>query len=76
MGNPPIVQTPLNEEKNLKRDREVAIPTSGPSNEPGAKRHKLNPYLEEEFFEETIGNLRKEGGDNLHTFLIGGTPSS
>ena len=30
MGNPPVVQTPMNEEKNLKRDREVVIPASGP----------------------------------------------
>lgn len=44
MGNPPIMHTPLNEEKNLKREREVATPASGPSYQPGAKRHKLNPY--------------------------------
>lgn len=56
MGNPPVLQTPLNEENNLKRDREVATPTSGPSDQPSAKGHRLNPYSEEEFFEETIGS--------------------
>lgn len=76
MGNHPVLQTPLNEEKSLKGDREVANPVSGPSNQPGAKRHRLNPYSEEELFEETIGSLRKEGGDNLHVFPTGGTPSS
>ncbi len=30
----------------------------------------------EELFEETIGSLRKEGGDSLHTFPIGVTPST
>ena len=76
MGNPPVLQTPPNEEKSLKRDREVASPVSGPSDQHGAKRHRLNPYSEEEFFEETTGSLRKEGGDSLHTFPTGGTPSS
>lgn len=76
MGNPQGVQTPLNEKKNFKRDREVATSASGHSDQPGAKRHRLKPYSEEEFFEETTGSLRKEGGDSLHTFSIGGTPSS
>lgn len=53
MGDPPILQTPLNEEKSLKRDRKVVTPTSGSSDQPGVKRHRLNPHLEEEFFEET-----------------------
>jgi len=30
MGDLPFLQTPLNEEKSLKRDREVATPASGP----------------------------------------------
>jgi len=76
MGDPPVLQTPLNEEKRLKRDKEIAAPTSAPSNQLSAKRHKLNPHLEEEIFEETTGSLRKEGGDSQHTFPVGGTPSS
>jgi len=63
MEDPPILQTPLNEEKSLKRDREVATPASGPSNQPSAKRHRLNSHLEEEYFEETTGSLRKECED-------------
>lgn len=59
VGEPPILQTPLNEENNKKRDRELATPTSGPSEEPGAKRHRLNPLLEEDFFEETTNSQRK-----------------
>lgn len=76
MGNPLVVQTPLNEEKNLKRDREVATPASGPPDQPGAKMHRLNPYSKEGFFAETTGSLRREGGDSLHTFPTCGTPSS
>lgn len=69
------MQTPLNEEKNLRRDREVATHVSGLSDQTSAKRHRLNPCLEEEFFEETKGSLRKEGADSQHTFPVGGTPS-
>lgn len=47
MGNPLVLQTPLSEEKNLKRDGEVATPSSGRLDQPHAKRHMLNPYLEE-----------------------------
>jgi len=76
MGEPPILHIPLNEERNKKRDREVATPTSGPLDQPGAKRHKLNPHSEEEFFEDTTKSQRKEGADSQHTFPAGGTPSS
>ena len=70
MGEPPILQTPLNEERNKKRDKEVATPASGPS---GAKRQRLNPLSEEEFFEETTDSQRKEGVDSHQTFPVGGT---
>ena len=53
IGESPILETPLNEERKKKRDREVATPASGPSDQPRAKRHRLNPHSEEEFFEET-----------------------
>ena len=76
MGDPSVLQTPLNEEKSLKRDREVATLANGPSDQLGAKRHRLNPHSEEEFFEETTGSLRKEGGYSLHMFPVGGIPSS
>ena len=40
---PSILQTPLNEERTKKRDREVATHASGSSEQPGAKRQRLNP---------------------------------
>ena len=49
----------MNEEKNKKRDREVATPASGPSEQPSAQGHRLNPLSEEEFFEETTDSQRK-----------------
>jgi len=56
----PALQTPLNEEKSKKRDREEATPISGPAEQPGAKRQRLNPLSEEEIIEETIDSLRGE----------------
>jgi len=76
MGNPPVLQTPLNEERNLKRDREVATPPSIPTHQPFAKRQRMNPYSAEEFIGETIESMRKEGVYSLQTFPTGGTPSS
>jgi len=31
IGEPPVLQTPLNEERNKKRDRETTTPTNGPT---------------------------------------------
>ena len=76
IGEPPILQTPLDEERNKKRNREVATPASGPSEQPGAKRKRLNPLLEEEFIEETTDSQRKEGVDSHQTFLVRGTSTS
>jgi len=76
MGNPPVLQTPLNEEKSLKRDREVPTPPSIPTDQPFAKRRRMNPYREEEFIGETIESMRKEGADSLKTFPTSGAPSS
>jgi len=45
----PILQTPLNEERGKKRDRQEDTPISGPEEKPGEKRQRLNPLLEEEF---------------------------
>ena len=41
--------------------------------QPGAKRQRLNPLSEEEFFEETTDSQRKEGKDSHQTFPVGGT---
>ena len=64
MSTPPVLQTPLNEEKGKKRDREEATPISGPAEQPGAKRQRLNPLSEEEIIEETIESLRGERATN------------
>lgn len=76
MGNHLVLQTPLNEERNLKRDREVATPLSISTDQPFAKRQRMNPYSEEEFIGETTKSIRKEGVDSLHSFPTGGTHSS
>jgi len=64
------------EERNKKRGRELATPASGPSVQPGAKRQRLNPLSEEEFFEDTTNSQRKEGKYSHKTFPIGGTSIS
>lgn len=76
VGEHLILQTPLNEERNKKRDREIATLVSGPSEQPGAKRQRLNPLSEEEFVEETTTSQRKEGVDSHQTFSVGGTSTS
>jgi len=60
----PALQTPLNEEKCKKRDREETTPISGLVEQPGAKRKRLNPLSEEEIIEETIESLRGERATN------------
>jgi len=50
----PALQTPLNEERGRKRDREEPTPVSGPADQLGAKRQRINPLSEEEIIEETI----------------------
>lgn len=52
--------SPLNEERNKKRDRETTTPTSGPTGEPGTKRKRLNPLSKEEMIEETTNIQRVE----------------
>jgi len=54
------LQTPLNEEKVKKRDKEETTLISGPVEQPGAKRQRLDPLLEEEIIEETTDSLRGE----------------
>lgn len=53
MRNPPILQTPLNEERNPKRDREKTIPSRKLVAQTYVKRKRLNPFSEQEFTEET-----------------------
>jgi len=45
MSTPPILQTPLNEEKNTKRDGEDATPFSRPIAQTYVKRKRSNPFF-------------------------------
>lgn len=54
----PTLQTPLNEERGRKRDREEATPVSGPTEQLRGKSQRINPLPEEEIIEETIESLR------------------
>lgn len=57
-GGIPALQTPLNEERNKKRDRQATPPTGGPAEQPGSKRQRLNPPSEDEIIEETADDQR------------------
>lgn len=74
MRNPPILQAPLNEEMNLKRDREEATPSSRLVSQTYAKRQRLNPYVEQEYTEETWGASGEERTESRNTIPSGGTP--
>lgn len=60
----------------MKRDREIATPSSRPTYQTFSKRQRFNRYSEEEFIDETTESMRKEGIDSFHIFPIGGTLSS
>ena len=70
MSNPSILQTPLNEERNPKRDREEATPSSRPIAQTYVKRQRLNPFSEQGFTAETAGTT---GAESRHTTPSGGT---
>ena len=48
----PVLQTPLNEERGEKRDREEVTPPSGSTQQPEAKRPRIDPETEEEDISE------------------------
>jgi len=56
----PALQTPLNEERSKKRDREETTPRSGSKEPPQAKRQRIDPQIEEEISEEVIESPRIE----------------
>lgn len=65
MSTPPNLQTPLNEEKSLKRNREEATTSGRATIQTYAetnlvKRQRLNPVSEQEFTEETVGATSTE----------------
>lgn len=41
-----------------------------------AKRKKLNPYVEQEYTEETTGNIVAEKTNSVHTIPSRGSPST
>ena len=43
-----VLQTPANEERIRKRDRQEETPLSASTDQPGEKRQRLNPFSEEE----------------------------
>ena len=43
-----VLQTPTNEERNRKRDREIETPLTTSTNQQGEKRQRLNPFSDEE----------------------------
>lgn len=59
MSSPLVLQTPLNEEKSLKRNREGATTSERATSQSHAKtsqakRQRVNPVSEQEYTEETI----------------------
>jgi len=55
-----ILQTPLNEERSKKRDREETTPISGSIEPPQAKRQRIDPQVEEAISEEVMDSPRRE----------------
>ena len=70
------MQTLLNEEKGRKRDREEDTPISGTTEQPEAKRQRVDPLPEEEVIEEIIESLRSERTANPLIFLGTESPTS
>lgn len=56
----PTLQTPVNEERGKKRDREETTPASGSTQQPEAKRQRVDPQVEEEISEEVLESPRRE----------------
>ena len=54
------MQTPLNEEKGRKRDREEDTPVSGLVEQPETKKQRVDPLPEEEVIEEIINSQRSK----------------
>lgn len=70
------MQTPLNEEKGRKREREEDTPISGPAEQQEAKRKRVDPLPEEEVIEEIIESPRSERAASLLISLGTESPTS
>jgi len=53
----PVLQTPANEERIKKRDRQEETPLTASTDQPGEKRQRLNPFSEEEMPERPSGSM-------------------
>jgi len=56
----PALQTPANEERGRKRDREDSTPASGSKQQPKAKRQRVDPPVKEEISEEVLESPRRD----------------
>jgi len=54
------LQTPANEERGRKRDWEDSTPASGSTQQPEAKRQRVDPPAEEEISEESLESPRRD----------------
>ena len=63
----PPLQTPVNEERGKKRDREEFTPASGSTQQPGGKRQRVDPPFEEEASEGIIESPRGEASQHTPT---------
>lgn len=52
-----VLQTPSNEERTRKRDRQEENPLTTSTDQQGEKRQRLNPFSEEEMPERPIGTM-------------------
>lgn len=73
MSMPPILQNPLNEERNPKRDREEATTSSRPIAQTYVKRQRLNPFSEQKFMEEIVGATISKRAESRQATPSGGT---
>lgn len=78
MSTPPILQTPLNEEKNIKINREEATTSGRETSQAYAETNKvkiqrINPVPEQEFIEETVWATSTKREEIMHTTPSGGT---
>jgi len=63
----PALQTPPNEERSKKRDREETTPTSGSTEQPEAKRQRVDPLPKEEIIEKITESPREERATSQQT---------
>ena len=71
-----ILQTSLNVEKGKKRDAKAATPFTGSSQQPQAKRQKLNTPPEVESIDEILDSQRPEQLGSQQTGTVSGASTT